>query len=234
MNLISKKITAVTALIIFILSFATFANARELNLNGFSGFMNTTITSGVTLRSEDNDCLLQDGYKGTAVLNATGTAAFAAKSDALKTAGLNVNTKNKAGCATARVDGYGNTSTQHLAIGDVNSDNGKLNFPEAGDIIDATTKAFTEISGTTDSGLNVGISFIGNYNPVLDINAPAFKKLTGSAERELESDIKVLDAYIAGSLDASAIPSFDYIDYQVGRFDRYEWFCNERIRHHKT
>ena len=218
MNLISKKIKAVTAVITFILSFTTFANAQELNVNGFSGFVNTTITSGVTVRSEDNDCLLQDGYKGTAVLNSTGTAAFSAKSTALVTAGLNVKTKNKAGCATARVDGYGNTSTQHLAIGDVNSDNGKLNFPDAGDIIDATTKAFTEINGTTDSGLNVGISFIGSYNPVLDINAPAFKKLTGAAERELESDIKLLDAYIAGSLDASAIPSFDYIDYQVGRF----------------
>ena len=95
MNLISKKIKAVTAVITFILSFTTFANAQELNVNGFSGFMNTTITSGVTIRSEDNDCLLQDGYKGTAVLNATGTGAFASKSAALVTAGLNVKTKNK-------------------------------------------------------------------------------------------------------------------------------------------
>ena len=218
MYLFKAKLISTLSILTMLLALPTLSSAQELNLNGFSGYMNTTVTSGVTIRAEDNNCQLQDGYKGTAVLSDAGAATFAGLSAAHRSIALNVATKNEAGCATARRDGYGNLSAQHLAIGNVNNDDGKLNFPNGGDIIDATQKAYTEITGTTDSGLNVGLSFIGSYNPVLEITKPAFRSLTSSAEDEFESDLQILDAYISGSADTSAFVGADYIDYQVGRF----------------
>lgn len=217
MSLFTSKLITIISAVVILFTTPTLLSAQELNLNGFSGTMNTTITSGVTVRTENNNCLLQDGYNYTRAssdLTATGQAVLGSKSTALQAAVLSDATANDAGCATAQVDGYGNTSTNHLAIGDVNSDDGKLNFPNSGDVIDQTTKFFTTINGNTDSGLSVGISLIGNYNPVLDLNAPAFKQLSGKGKQELESDLQIVDAYVAGSAD------FDdnYIDYQIGRF----------------
>lgn len=216
MNLFKSKLITVISAVVILFTMPSMLSAQELNLNGFSGTMNTTITSGITVRAENNNCLLQDGYNYTRVtsdLTGTGQAVLGSKSAALQAAVLADATKNDAGCATARTDNYGNTSTNHLAIGDVNSDDGKLNFPNSGDIIDQTTKFFTAINGKTDSGLSVGISFIGNYNPVLDLNAPQFKQLTGAGKSELESDLQIVDAYIAGSADFND----SYIDYQIGR-----------------
>mgnify|MGYP005649158311 FL=1 len=134
---------------------------------------------------------MQDGYEYTRTLADAGTTALAAlggatgqqylgsRAAAVISATLYDSTRNNAGCGGARVDGYGNTSTNHLSYGSVNSDDGRLNFPNSGDFIDSTSKFFTAINGKTDSGLSVGISLIGNYNPVLDLNTPAFKQLTG-------------------------------------------------------
>ena len=217
MNLFTSKLITIISAVVILFTTPTLLSAQELNLNGFSGTMSTTITSGVTVRTEDNNCLLQDGYNYTRVtsdLTGTGQAVLSGKSAALQAAVLADATKNDAGCATARVDGYGNTSTNHLAIGDVNSDDGKLNFPNSGEIIDQTTKFFTAINGKTDSGLSVGISLIGSYNPVLDLNAPNFKQLTNKGKSELESDLQIVDAYVAGSTDFND----NYLDYQIGRF----------------
>jgi hypothetical protein len=217
MNLFTSKLITIISAVVILFTTPTLLSAQELNLNGFSGTMSTTITSGVTVRTEDNNCLLQDGYNYTrtaADMTVGGAGLLGTKSAALQAAVLSDATKNGAGCATARTDSYGNTSTNHLAIGDVNSDDGKLNFPNSGEIIDQTTKFFTTINGKTDSGLSVGISLIGNYNPVLDLNAPNFKQLTNAGKSELESDLQIVDAYVAGSAD------FDdnYLDYQIGRF----------------
>ena len=217
MSLFTSKLITIISAVVILFTTPTLLSAQELNLNGFSGTMNTTITSGVTVRTENNNCLLQDGYNYTRTssdLTATGQAVLGSKSTALQAAVLADETKNDAGCATAQTDSYGNTSTNHLALGDVNSDDGKLNFPNSGDVIDQTTKFFTTINGNTDSGLSVGISLIGNYNPVLDLNAPAFKQLTSAGKSELESDLQIVDAYIAGSGDFND----SYIDYQIGRF----------------
>ena len=217
MNLFTSKLITIISAVVILFTTPTLLSAQELNLNGFSGTMSTTITSGVTVRTEDNNCLLQDGYKYSRVtsdLTGTGQAVLGGKSAAIQAAVLADATKNDAGCASVRVDGYGNTSTNHLAIGDVNSDDGKLNFPNSGEIIDQTTKFFTAINGKTDSGLSVGISLIGNYNPVLDLNAPDFKQLTNVGKSELESDLQIVDAYVAGSTDFND----NYLDYQIGRF----------------
>ena len=37
------------------------SQAAELNNEYFSGTINTTVTSGITMRTEDNDCLNQAG-----------------------------------------------------------------------------------------------------------------------------------------------------------------------------
>ena len=227
MNLFKSKLITIISAVVILFTTPTLLSAKELNLNGFSGTMSTTITSGVTVRTEDNNCLLQDGYNYTRTIADVGTnslgAAFGnitaqqyvgSRTAAVQTATFYDATRNNAGCATARTDGYGNTSTNHLAIGDVNSDDGRLNFPNSGEVIDSTTKFFTAINGKTDSGLSVGISLIGNYNPVLDLNAPNFKQLTNKAKSELESDLQIVDAYVAGSADFND----NYLDYQLGRF----------------
>ena len=227
MNLFKSKITSILSGVVLTLTIGTFASAQELNLPGFSGSINTTVTSGATVRTEDNNCLLQDGYEytrtladagttslGAAFSGATGQQYLGSRAAAVISATLYDSTRNNAGCGGARVDGYGNTSTNHLSYGSVNSDDGRLNFPNSGDFIDSTSKFFTAINGKTDSGLSVGISLIGNYNPVLDLNTPEFKQLTGAAKSELESDLQILDAYVAGSADFND----SYIDYQIGRF----------------
>ncbi|HCY48628.1 MAG TPA: hypothetical protein DHV03_08080, partial [Alphaproteobacteria bacterium] len=84
--------------------------------------------------------------------------------------GFDKNAEYSGSCAGFQTDAYGNTSTNRIEYGNVNSDDGNLNFAK-GDVIDATQKAFVEISGSTDSGVGVGLSFIGSYNPVLDLKA---------------------------------------------------------------
>ena len=226
MNLFKSKIVSMLCGIILISTSGTLVFAQELNLKGFSGTINTTVTSGATMRTASNECLLQDGWNYTRTLADAGTTALAAlggatgqqylatRSAAVQAATFYDATRNNAGCGGAVTDGYGNTSTNHLSFGSVNGDDGKLNFPNSGDFIDATSKFFTAINGKTDSGLSVGISLIGNYNPVLDLNGPAFKQLTGAAKSELETDLQIIDAYVAGSADLDG----SYIDYQIGRF----------------
>ena len=114
-----------------------------------------------------------------------------------------------------QTDGYGNTSTNRIEYGNVNSDNGNLNF-KRGDVIDATQKAFVEISGNTDAGVGVDLSFIANYNPVLDITDENFVALTTDARDELESDIQLLDAYITTSFDTQS--DLGFIDFTAGRY----------------
>ena len=111
----------------------------------------------------------------------------------------------------SQTDGYGNTS-YNAPIGDVNADDGKLNFPNSGDLVDATQK-FSEITGTMADGTDL-TSFIGNYNPVVDLNGVAFKALTSDASDALESDFQLLDAYITTGFDTTA---GNYVDVTLGR-----------------
>ena len=207
------------------------ATAADLNLPGLTGTINTTITSGISIRAEDMDCKLQDG-RSTAHSNAT-LEALGLNSGYADTAPYGLNTKfntftaagqanikgtnkNGAGCGTARTDGYGNTSTNAIPLGDVNSDDGSLNFQNTGDVVDATQKLFSEISARTDSGIGINASFITSYNPVLDFNDAEKFALTSEAKDELESDFTLLDAYITTSFDAGS--DIGFIDVTAGRF----------------
>jgi hypothetical protein len=197
------------------------AHAYDINMPGFTGTVNTTITSGFSLRSSDRDCMLQDGYTYNVTASDLSTAGqlLVASESVLSASqilsGHDKNAKSSGSCAKFQTDGYGNTSTNRLEYGNVNNDNGNLNF-KRGDIIDATQKAFVELSGSTDSGIGVDLSFIANYNPVLDITDENFIALTTDARDELESDVQLLDAYITGSFDTQS--DLGFIDLTAGRF----------------
>ena len=160
--------------------------AADLNIPGFSGTVNTTISSGFSVRSSDRNCMVQDGYTyniDSSKLAAAGQFLLATETDITAAQALNGFDKNaeySGSCAGFQTDAYGNTSTNRIEYGNVNSDDGNLNFAR-GDVVDATQKAFVEISGSTDSGVGVGLSFIGSYNPVLDLTSENFRKLTNSA-----------------------------------------------------
>ena len=200
-------------------------SAYDINMPGFTGTVNTTVTSGFSVRTGERNCLLQDGISynaTTANLNTDGQAALTAAvnagtlaSNAQALVGGDKNYLFSNTCARFQTDAYGNTSTNRIHFGNVNADNGNLNFDQ-GDVIDATQKAFVELSGSTPDGLGVNFSFIGNYNPVLDVNGVNFIDLTQEAKDELESDVDLLDAYITTSFDAG--DDFGFIDVTAGRF----------------
>ena len=221
-----RLLTKITTIFLFVVTIPFSANAVEINIPGFSGNVTTTLTSGFAARTEDNNCLGLPGYN---VAGSTDTLSGASMTliglgsnpmqtgtidDIVKASVLNQTSKNGAGCATNEVDGYGNTSLDPLRIGSENADDGKMNFPNSGDIINATSKMFTEIRGYTDSGTGINLSFIGSVNPVLDINAANFIDLTSDAKKELENDITLIDAYITHSIDT---PNGGYVDLSIGR-----------------
>lgn len=198
------------------------ASAQDFNLPGFTGSVNTTVTSGFSVRASERNCSLQDGYTyniDTADLNATYLGLIALHSGGLSStqllSGYDKNAEYSGSCANFQTDAYGNLSTNRIEFGNVNSDNGNLNFDE-GEVVDATQKAFVDISGSTPDGTGVNLSFITNYNPVLDMSGANFIDLTTAAKDELESDFELLDAYVTTSFDLGE--SFGYLDVTAGRF----------------
>ena len=195
------------------------AQSADFNNEYFSGTINTTVTSGFTIRAESNDCLNQDGRKVfVPIADVSNAMGFVTKYESLSAAAQaemnNYQNKNKGGCATPQTDGYGNTSYNALPFGDVNADDGKLNFPNSGDLVDATQKVYSEITGTMADGTGLNLSFIGNYNPVVDLNGVAFKALTSDASDALESDFQLLDAYITTGFDTM---NGNFVDVTLGR-----------------
>ena len=195
--------------------------AADLNVPGFSGTVNTTVTSGFSIRASARNCNAQDGLSYSVSTSDLGTpllGLLSIETDLTAAQVLNGGSKNylySDTCSAFQTDAYGNTSTNRLEYGSVNNDDGNLNF-DKGDVVDATQKVFTEISGTTDSGIGVNLSFIGSYNPVLNITDESFKQLTNSAADELESDITLLDAYITTSFDAGG--GMGFVDVTAGNF----------------
>ena len=221
-----KLLIKITTLFFFVVTLPFTANAVDINFPGFSGSVNTTLTTGFSIRTEDNNCLGLPGYNtaaSTDTVSATAagliaagrTPTNAAAMDSIVAASVaNQSSKNGAGCSKSLTDGYGNTSIDPLNIGNQNADDGKMNFPDSGDFINATSKMLTEIEGYSDGGTGITLSFIGSVNPVLDINGPQFRELTSKAKDELEQDITLLDAYITQSID---LPGGDYVDLTFGR-----------------
>ena len=99
--------------------------AAELNVPGFTGTVNTTISSGFSVRASDRNCMLQDGYTysvDSSKLSAAGQFLLATETDITAAQALNGFDKNaeySGSCAGFQVDGYGNTSTNRLEYGNV-------------------------------------------------------------------------------------------------------------------
>jgi hypothetical protein len=182
---------------IFALSTASIASAKEINTESFSGTINTTVTSGFTVRASERDCKVNFGYTYTSVVDAWGT----------------VTSQNGQGCSGYRTDAFGNTSTEYINIAgsNPNSDDGNLNFDQ-GDVVNATQKFYTEIIGDTN-GVGINLSLTGSYNPVDDINAPDFKKLKSNALNSQEQDLTLLNAYVTTDFEVGD----NFVDVTLGR-----------------
>jgi hypothetical protein len=73
MNTFKTKFISALSSFVLLLSISTYVSAAELNLPGFSGTINTTLTSGVSMRL-DRDCL---GVRGTQYLDGDTGGAYA-------------------------------------------------------------------------------------------------------------------------------------------------------------
>ena len=197
MQALSTRLTKLLFVAIFALSSTSIVSAQEVNTENFSGTVNTTVTSGFTLRASERSCEVSFGYKHTSIVDAWGS----------------VTSQNGQGCSGYRTDGFGNTSTEYINIAGSNSntDDGNLNYDQ-GAVVNATQKFYTEIIGDTN-GVGVNLSLTGSYNPVHDINAPDFKKLKANAQNSLEQDLTLLNAYITTDFEVGD----NFVDATIGR-----------------
>lgn len=197
MHTIKTLLVKLFGAIIFTITSFSIASAQEVNTESFNGTVNTTLTSGFTVRASDRDCRVNFGYKHTSVVSAWGT----------------VTSQNGAGCSGYRTDSYGNTSTEYINIAgsNPNSDDGNLNYNQ-GDVVNATQKFYTEVIGDAN-GVGVNLSLTGSYNPVNDISTPHFKKLKADALDSQEQDLTLLNAYITAEFDTGN----NFIDATIGR-----------------
>ena len=182
----------ISASILLIISTISLSNAAELNTESFSGTINTTLTSGLTIRTE-RDCENLDGYTYTGPV------------------GTYVDGSGE-GCATSLSDAYGNTTTKQLSRSSGQGDDGSMNF-DSGDVVSAKQKFYTEIIGTFSSGIGANLSFTGFADPTLDISSPLYAPLTASAANDFERDFDILNAYVYGSSDVAD----GYVDWTIGR-----------------
>ena len=196
------KFNSIITSIVLLLGSLTAVQATDINLPGFTGSVKSTVTSGLSLRVE-RDCLNVRGYKkNDDTYRSWVSSNVASGSRSLYLA-------EDEGCAVIHTDGYGNTGTAVRNLTSENADDGNLNF-DGGDIFDATTRVFTELSGNTDGGASVNLSFVGSYNAFETFTTPTAAPLTAEEMDKVETNIDILDAYITSPIN-------DDLDVTVGR-----------------
>jgi hypothetical protein len=201
MNTLTSKFISALSSIVLLLSISTYVTAAELKLPGFSGTVNTTITSGISMRV-DRDCL---GVRGAQYLPDDTGGAYATKiADEQSASDATVYLTEGIGCAKRYTDGYGNTGSTTSGPRNLiseNADNGRTNFA-SGDVFDVTQRVYSEIIGSTDNGTSLNLSFVGTYNPLIDVNGnPEFAPFSNGQIDELESDLSILNAYVTRDLN---------------------------------
>ena len=209
-----KFLKYVAASLFLMAGFSVSTHAAEINQGAFSGNINTTVSSGFSMRVQDRDCKMIDGLvyseaetTDAAVIAGVLTARGASSSLSTYVSG------SGGGCAGARTDDYGNTTNKYLDIYGNQANNGNLNY-NSGDIFSATQKIYSEIDGRINGTTGVRLSFTGSYNPALDISSPNFQPLNSDAKDAFESDFTLLDAYITESYEVGNT----FVDVQIGRF----------------
>ena len=193
----SKIKLSLASLTIFLGSFF-FANSAEINYPGFTGTVNTTLTTGLSMRIE-RDCLSEPGeitLDATYIANAT--SQFGSYAAPYLAEGF--------GCAKVHRDGYGNPIDSVAGVPrkliSSNANDGNMNF-DGGEIFDATTRVYSEIMGTTTGGVDLKLSFVGSYNPITTFTTPVWAPFSNDQLDNIETNIDLLDAYI--STDVAAL-----------------------------
>ena len=207
--------------ILLLAGFSTTSYSLDVNSGAFVGQINTTVSSGFSMRVQERDCKMIDGYSYTeaeatdaAVVSFIINQRVRQNKAAPSSTALTEYVKGSAGgCAGYRTDDYGNTVTEYLDYYGNQANDGNLNFDQ-GDVFSATQKIYTEIDGTLNGNTGIRLSAVGSYNPALDISSPIFKQLNAEAEDAFESDFSLLDAYITQSFEADGT----FVDLQLGRF----------------
>ena len=130
-----------------VLILSTQSSAQQVSLGDFNGTLTTKVSSGFSIRTEDNDCRLVSGSQST----------LDAATKALGLIGDNPHVGN-GGCNVKITDNYGTQAGKVISIGGVNGDDGRLNFPDAGDVIDAGQNFAIGFNGTNAAGIGVNLS----------------------------------------------------------------------------
>ena len=166
--------------------------AQQVTLGGFTGTLTSTVSSGLSVRTEANDCRLLSGDS----LAPDGT--LEDRSSYTAHVGYNPDNGN-GGCNIYETDSYGNTSSKTLERVNSNQDDGKLNFGE-GDIFDAGNSLSIGFTGSNAEGVKINLSGLAYYNAALDITTPSFRAFSADMTDEFESQYKIGNAFIQAPL----------------------------------
>tara|TARA_B100000902_G_scaffold399777_1_gene472478 strand:+ start:7460 stop:10432 length:2973 start_codon:yes stop_codon:yes gene_type:complete len=192
-----SKVKTLIATSVLLVASLSFSQAEEISYPGFSGNVNTTVTTGLQVRVDEN-CLGQTGF-----INVAGDSTYIAAVNANRSSDAAVLLQDhEPGCGKIYQDGYGNPvdpkgSRQELISN--NADDGRMNFRE-GDIFNSTTRVFTEINGTMDNGTGLTASFVGSYNPITSFTNPTWAPFTSDALDDIETNVDVLDLYLTADV----------------------------------
>ena len=191
-----RSLTILNFVAFVLASLTSVSTAQDINFGPFSGTLTTTVSQGLQIRTEGNNCLL-----------VSGAATSYQDADDYAKIGGSMNTGN-GGCDEKRSSSLG-TSSKVVAIGGPNSDDGRVNF-QKNDFTDASTSVSLSYSGSTADGVGLTISASGLQNHVLDLNTPSFKAFSSDSKDHLETNLKFGNAYLS-------LP-FGGTDVTLGRF----------------
>jgi hypothetical protein len=191
MQILKTLTLKILAISMFVISTLLPTNAQEIENGTFSGTINTTVSSGLSFRTE-RDCSNLDGFTFTSAL------------------GTYVDGSGK-GCGTALTDDYGNTTTKVLSRNAGQTDDGSMNY-DKGDIFSTTQKLTSQIVGSLSSGVGVNLSFTGFIDP--NVDTTNYAPLSNKSKNLMERGLSLLDAYITTE---TQLPSGEYIDWTIGR-----------------
>ncbi len=207
-SIINKLFTSLAVLLCTV-TFASYSNAADISMPGFSGIANTTVTSGLSLRIE-RDCQSVRGYKRVDDEMRTFVNNGGYNNNSIGASSAATYLTDGEGCATRKTDGFGNNGYSPRDIISENADDGNMNF-DGGDIFDATTRVFTEITGNTDSGMGVNLSFVGKYNAIDSFTSPVFRPFTAAQLDNIETDLDILNAYITTDYEDLSITAGRFV-----------------------